>query len=310
MARTKQEVRDFLNALVGQMVNEKCGEYNGQCVSLIKALLEFLGAPNPYAGRGNAKDVGDTLVRQGIARNAAGWLNVCVNRSMGNIYEPSLGYSVNYGHIWLDLSGEMNIEQNGNRALHTTKNTRPIAQAQQIVNLDQYIIAEGSDDMPIPSQENYFLRYNKAMLHIRGREMSREEFNKNFVGRSDLTMLEAMLDNSEADQALHFQNVGRVAVTDKWDQQIYNLQAQVAAKQAEVDSLKKQLEANGDNQALIATLAQKQKQLDDVTAELTVRTKANEELQAQLAAANGDTELLNGFGLWMSKIIARLGLKK
>lgn len=133
MARTRQEVRDFLNALIGLMVNEKCGEFNGQCVSLIKALLEFLGAPNPYAGRGNAKDVGDTLLRQGLAAPSRGWLNVCVNRDMGLID------GVRYGHIWLDLTNEMNFEQNGNRALHVTKNTRPISQAQQIINLDQYI---------------------------------------------------------------------------------------------------------------------------------------------------------------------------
>jgi len=142
MARTKQEVRDFLNALQGLMVNEKCGIYNGQCVSLIKALLEFLGAPNPYAGRGNARDVGDTLVRQGLAKASTGWLNVCVNRDMGRIFEN--GVWNNYGHIWLDLAGEMNFEQNGNKALRTTKNTRPVSQAQQIVNLDQYIIEEGA----------------------------------------------------------------------------------------------------------------------------------------------------------------------
>lgn len=133
MARTKQEVRNFLNGLVGQKVNPKCGVYNGQCVSLIKALLEFLGAPNPYGARGNAKDVGDTLLREGIASKGNGWLMVCVNRSMGNIG------GVTYGHIWLDLSNEANYEQNGASALHTTKNTRPISQAQQIVNLDKYI---------------------------------------------------------------------------------------------------------------------------------------------------------------------------
>lgn len=144
MARTKQEVRDFLNALIGLMVNEKCGIYNGQCVSLIKALLEFLGAPAPYSGRGNARDVGDTLLRQGIAKDGGGWLNVCVNRDMGRIFEN--GVWNNYGHIWLDLANEMNIEQNGAKALRTTKNTRPISNAQQIVNLDQYIIMEGTMD--------------------------------------------------------------------------------------------------------------------------------------------------------------------
>lgn len=141
MARTKAEVRAFLNSQVGKSVNAKAGIYQGQCVSLIKALLEFLGAPDPYAARGHAKDAGDTLVRQGIAANKPGWLNVCVNRSMGNIG------GVTYGHIWLDLSGEANYEQNGARALYTTKNTRPRSQAQQIVNLDKYIKKEDNKVM-------------------------------------------------------------------------------------------------------------------------------------------------------------------
>lgn len=141
MARTKQEVRNFLNSQVGQRVNPKAGIYNGQCVSLIKALLEFLGVPNPYGARGNAKDVGDTLVRQDIAEPGGGWLMVAVNRSMGRIG------GVTYGHVWIDLAGEANYEQNGARALHTTKNTRPLSHAQQIVNLDKYIKA----DPPKPS---------------------------------------------------------------------------------------------------------------------------------------------------------------
>lgn len=145
MARTRQEVRDFLNSQVGQRVNAKAGIYNGQCVSLIKALLEFLGVDNPYGARGNAKDVGDTLLRQGIAANGPGWLQVVVNRDMGVIG------GVRYGHIWLDLSGEANFEQNGARALLTTKGTRPLSQGQQIVNLDKYVKA---DPAPAPAKKS------------------------------------------------------------------------------------------------------------------------------------------------------------
>lgn len=136
MARTKAEVRKFLDSQVGQSVNAKSAPFQGQCVSLIKALLEFLGAPNPYSARGNAKDVGDTLLRQGIAKNGDGWLRVVVNRSMGRIGGQT------YGHIWLDLKNETNYEQNGARALHTTKGTRPYSQRQQVVNLDKYIKAD------------------------------------------------------------------------------------------------------------------------------------------------------------------------
>lgn len=153
MARTKAEIRDFLNSQVGKKVNAKAGIYNGQCVSLIKALLEFLGVDSPYGARGNARDVGDTLLRQNIAENGKGWLQVCVNRDMGLID------GVRYGHIWLDLSGEANFEQNGARALYTTKNTRPISQAQQIVNLDKYIKA---DPKPQPPKEE------KEMVTLHG----------------------------------------------------------------------------------------------------------------------------------------------
>lgn len=42
--RTKQEVRDWLEKQIGQSLDNNCGVYKGQCVSLIKALFNFLGA--------------------------------------------------------------------------------------------------------------------------------------------------------------------------------------------------------------------------------------------------------------------------
>lgn len=86
---------------------------------------------------------------------------------------------------------------------------------------------EGGDEMPIPDADNYFNRYRKAMQYIRGRDMSRDEFKKNFVGNTDLHMLEAMLDSSEADAQVDYANWGRTAKNDHWDQQIAGLQGQV-----------------------------------------------------------------------------------
>ncbi len=132
--RTRAEVRAFLDTLVGTIVvNKPDPDYNGQCVTLIKAILEFLGVPNPYAARGDAIIVGDTLLRQGIASAGKGWLTVVVNRDMGYID------GVHYGHVWADLKDEANYESNGRRALYTTKNTRPISQGQQFINLDKWI---------------------------------------------------------------------------------------------------------------------------------------------------------------------------
>ena len=160
MARTKAEIRKFLDSQVGKSVNAKSGIYQGQCVSLIKALLEYLGAPNPYAARGNAKDVGDTLVRQGIARDKDGWLRVVVNRSMGVIG------GVRYGHVWIDLRGETNYEQNGARALVTTKGTRPYSQRQQVVTLDKYVKADPKPAKKPASTRTYTVKRGDTMSGI------------------------------------------------------------------------------------------------------------------------------------------------
>ena len=157
MARTKQEIRNWLDSQVGQKVNAKAGIYNGQCVSLIKALMEYLGVPEPYKARGNAKDVGDTLLREGIAGNGDGWLRVVVNRGMGVIG------GVTYGHIWIDLANEANYEQNGAKALHTTKNTRPYSQRQQVVNLDKYIKAD-----PAPAKKSNEAIANEVIAGLWG----------------------------------------------------------------------------------------------------------------------------------------------
>lgn len=134
MARTKAEVRAFLDSKVGTIVpHPGYPDLNGQCVTLTKALMEFLGVPNPYKARGNARDAGDTMLREGIAKQGKGWLTVVVNRDMGLIG------GVRYGHIWVDLLNETNYESNGARALYTTKGTRPITQGQQFINLDQWI---------------------------------------------------------------------------------------------------------------------------------------------------------------------------
>ena len=155
MSKTKAEVRAFLDSKVGKKVPDLNNRsLDGQCVAFVKSLLDFLGAPNPYKPRGNAKDVGDSYLREGIAQNGKGWLQVCVNRSMGG----------GYGHVWIDLSGETNYEQNGARALHVTKGTRPISQAVQIVNLDQYVATEAqSSTLPagvVPQEGTYEIQVN------------------------------------------------------------------------------------------------------------------------------------------------------
>ena len=140
--RTLTEVVNFLDGQVGKVPQHPAPyqDLSGQCVTGVKVLLDFLGVPNPYQARGNARDVGDALIRQGIGIEGKGSkLTIVINRDMGNIYEPSLGRYVKYGHIWMDVTNTANYESNGNRALYMTKNTRPITQGQQFINMDKWI---------------------------------------------------------------------------------------------------------------------------------------------------------------------------
>lgn len=142
MARTKAEIRAFLDGQVGtSSVHPGYPDLNGQCVTLTKALMAFLGVPSPYAARGNAITAGDAYIAQGLGRAGKGWLTIVVNRDMGYIG------GVHYGHIWIDLMGEANYESNGARAVYTTKNTRPITQGQQFINFDQWVTEEGNVTM-------------------------------------------------------------------------------------------------------------------------------------------------------------------
>lgn len=281
MARTKQEVRNFLSSLNGQMVNEKCGIYNGQCVSLIKALLEFLGAPNPYAARGNARDCGDTLVRQGIAANRGGWLNVCVNRDMGRIFEN--GVWNNYGHIWLDLSGEMNVEQNGARALRTTINTRPISQAQQIVNLDQYIREE---NMPTLIDEEGVRILAVGVLN-RPEPLTTTPDLRSHIGGDALAKLKEFWYSPE----------GRAA--NKWQQAAPKL---IADQAAAIDTLQKALAEMGERPTK-EQLAAVQKAADEATAARDAIDKAYSALKTQVEE---DEKVGNAFTRWIGTQISKL----
>ena len=83
------------------------GDLTGQCVSLVKWFgAEMCNLPNPGAARGNAKDFGDTLVRQGLAYEVAP-----NQRQQGDLVVwPQDGGG--YGHIGVLLSGDRVFEEN------------------------------------------------------------------------------------------------------------------------------------------------------------------------------------------------------
>ena len=263
---------DYANARIGIFFPGFPAPLTGQCVSLAKWFLgEMCDITDWQNGRGNAKDFGDTLVNQGLAyvvsspqrgdlvawkKDGGGYGHIGVMCSGGNVFEcnaglvgtPSIkvpdgegGYTTVYASRVDPLYANW---RKGSPTFYRVRTyveniTQPAPQTNQ-----------GEQDMPIPDADNYYWRYNKAMVNIRGREMSRDEFNKNFVGRSDLDMLGAMLDDAEADNNVNNAKVGKQAITENWQKQIADTKKQLADETAKsiglIDNLAYQNAKMGD----------------------------------------------------------------
>ena len=266
MARTKQEVRNFLESRVGTApVDASNPALNGQCVALIKDLMNFLGVPNPYAARGHAKDVGNSYINQGIGTAGRGWLTICVNRNMGG----------GYGHVWVDLLNEANYESNGRIPLRVTKNTIAVQNAQQFVNFDKWI-KEESMARRIENASNWRWRFNRLHRQLVGNwDMSDATFNA-IVGQDPWTVVENWSDHPNSDQATADQVLGEKARNGKWQQQIKDLQAQIKdlssrPTRAELDTIASQADK------LAKSLEQAQKDVEELRKRQTEDSKQLDE---------------------------------
>lgn len=119
----------------------------------------------------------------------------------------------------------------------------------------------------IGSGDNWYNRLNKLHHQVRGRELGRPVFNS-FVGQDTLRYIEILSDDKEADTVQNWQNVGKTAVNDKWDQQIYGLQDVVKAKDKELAALKKAIADDKIEDAkVLAKLAKLEAQSDKAEAD-------------------------------------------
>ncbi len=131
--KTKQEVINFLESKVGTTVPCKgTPSLDGQCVTLIKSLMEFIGIQDPYKARGNAKAAISAYLSEGIAQEGAGFLSVFSNKDMGG----------GYGHIWCNAGERDGVfyESNGVKPLIVTKGKTYSYDA--VCNFDKYIKGE------------------------------------------------------------------------------------------------------------------------------------------------------------------------
>ena len=147
--RTKQEVIDFLESKVGGGVpHPGKPELDSQCVTLIKALMEFLGVPNPYKARGHAKTAISAYLNEGIADPGTGFISVFSNKFMGG----------GYGHIWCNVGDGIGTyyESNGVKPLIVTKGE--VYSYDAVCNFDKYIAENNGSNEP-EKEKDMLLEY-------------------------------------------------------------------------------------------------------------------------------------------------------
>lgn len=146
----------------------------------------------------------------------------------------------------------------------------------------------GDGQMIIQNQENWYARCNKTHWQIRGRALDRNVFRA-YVGRDFLHFVEDCSDDKEADVVQNWQTVGKLAVKDKWQQQIYDVQAALkkAPSSAELEKAKKQA-------------ADLQKQMAEAEKRATAAEKKAQDMNVERIEAE---KVGNAFLLWLGSIL-------
>lgn len=270
-------LQTFVTKWTGKSIDYD-GVYGAQCVDLIKQYLkdEYGLAPGSWgdAYKYFTNTAPAILAKFDRVTNNPADKNQVPKAGDIIVWSSATPGSNGAGHvaIYLELipgAGFYSLDQNwGGKTVMRVKHSW--------TNVIGWLTPKGVD-MPIPDQDNYYWRYGQKLARqVRGRELSRDEFRKHLVGKADLTAVEILSDDPEADRTLHAQDVGVVAVRDNWEKQIYDLKAKT----------------------------------DELGKAVTLKDNEIKKLQAELAVQSSDTQLLNGLGEWLKKIIIRLGLSK
>lgn len=235
---TNSNADEYANQRVGIYFPGVIWQLDGQCVSLAKWFMgEMSQVPDWNSARGDARYVGQTLVRQGHAYE--------VSRAEAKRGDLVIWEYGQYGHIAVLLSGWRIFQQNANVpgvASKIVDGSRVYASsivpiynslggvAPKFYRLKTYVenVKKEETTMVIQNAENWYSRCNLTHWFIRGRELDRAVFAQ-FVGKEFLTFVEVCSDDPQAQEVQNWQNVGKVAVQDRWDKQIYDLQDQVKA---------------------------------------------------------------------------------
>lgn len=165
--RTKQEAIQFLESKVGTKV--KCvgnSSLDGQCVTLIKSLMEFLGVADPYKARGNAKDCITKYISEGIAKPGMGFLSVFSNKDMG----------AGYGHIWCNAGEGAGTfyESNGVKPLTVTKGKN--YSYDLVCNFDSYIGDSTYRGYDLTNQDSMKVAVDDHIRVVEGQLIDKQQY--------------------------------------------------------------------------------------------------------------------------------------
>lgn len=262
----------------GSFGNPGTDTYVGECVSYVRLYMEqVLGIETTVWGHA-ANYWTNPAVLQYFDR-----ITNSADRRDGDILvwgdDPGTWTSA-YGHIGIAWQGQI-LNQNFANSRRVTVN--PFFPYGYLGALRK----KGATSVAIiQNAENWFNRCDKTHWLIRGRSLDRNTF-KSFVGQDFLSFVEACSDDPEADMVQNWQAVGKVAVQDKWDQQIYSLQAIVndlntRPNKDELEAARKkaeELSATADKAVLAAQAAEENAKV------LTAKVDALEKIQADDKAA-------------------------
>lgn len=174
-----------------------------------------------------------------------GWRDIVkkkhTNRNIpSGVYVPIWfeGYwnGVNYGHVAIYKDGIVYSSPYTNKTSHDQLGN--IETVERVYGMKYIgwsediggttVIKKGATNMAIiQNQENWYGRCNDTHWRIRGRALTRASF-KNFVGQDFLHFVEVCSDDPEAQRVQQWQELGKKATQDKWENQIHTLKKQVA----------------------------------------------------------------------------------
>lgn len=181
---------------------------------------------------------------------------------------------INYGHtggvIEVYPNGTMKtLEQNAGADWSLDSGSKPETFTRKQTYAFTYLIPPEEQDMV--TSEDCYIAFNNARM----RPPSQDELDM-FVDKWELSALNKALNSgTERETVVSEWMTGKQAMTDNWSQQI----------------------------------SDSNKRNSDLGKSVTIKDDEIKRLTAQLAIQSNDTELLNGFGAWLTKIIVRLGLK-